>query len=140
RLLGRCRWPHFRCDTPLWNDDAVGFRDGLARFNRVVTNPVQRLWAGRLPPFAIVEHTGRKTGRLYRTPVSAFVKDDMVTIRLPYGTERDWVRNLVAASGGVIQRRGRRMRVTQPEVSKEGRIGTLRLKIAGPVEDEATGT
>jgi len=118
----------------------VGFRDGLARFNRVVTNPVQRLWAGRLPPFAIVEHTGRKTGRLYRTPVSAFVKDDMVTIRLPYGTERDWVRNLVAASGGVIQRRGRRMRVTQPEVSKEGRIGTLRLKIAGPVEDEATGT
>lgn len=110
----------------------MSFRDGLARFNRVVTNPIQRLWAGRLPPFAIVEHTGRKTGRLYRTPVSAFVKGDTLTIRLPYGSERDWVRNLVAAGGGVIQRRGRRFQVTQPEVSKDRRIATLQLKIAGP--------
>ena len=118
----------------------MGFADGLARFNRVVTNPIQRLWAGRLPPFAIIEHTGRKTGRRYRTPVSAFVKGDSVTIRLPYGTERDWVRNLVAAGGGVIQRRGRRVRVTEPEVSKDGRIGVLHLKIAGPVENQPTAS
>ena len=130
----------FPRDTALWNDEAVGFADGLARFNRVVTNPIQRLWAGRLPPFAIIEHTGRKTGRRYHTPVSAFVKGDSVTIRLPYGTERDWVRNLVAAGGGVIQRRGRRVRVTEPEVSKDGRIGVLHLKIAGPVEDQRTAS
>ena len=113
----------------------MDFRDRLARFNRVVTNPVQRLWAGRLPPFAIVEHTGRKTGHAYRTPVTAFVKGDTVTIRLPYGTERDWVRNLVAAGGGVIQRRGRRMQVTDPEVSADSRIGSLQLKIAGRLAD-----
>jgi len=118
----------------------VGFWDGLARFNRVATNPVQRRWAGRLPPFAIVEHTGRKTGRPYRTPVTAFVKGDVVTIRLPYGTERDWVRNLVAAGGGVIERRGRRVRVTDPEVSKDGRIGVLHLKVTGPVGDEPAST
>ena len=113
----------------------MGFRDGLARFNRVVTNPVQRLWAGRVAPFAIVEHVGRKTGRPYRTPVNAFVRGDVITIRLPYGTDRDWVRNLVAAGGGVIQRRSRRVRVTEPTVSKEGRIGALRMKIAGPATD-----
>ncbi len=118
----------------------MGFADRLARFNRVVTNPIQRLWAGWLPPFAIVEHTGRKTGRQYRTPVSAFVKGDTVTIRLPYGTDRDWVRNLVAAGGGVIRRRGRRLRVTEPQVSKDGRVGVLRLRIAGPVEDGPPAT
>ena len=106
--------------------------DGLARFNRVVTNPVQRLYAGRIPPLAIVEHVGQKSGRQYRTPVTAFVKDGVVTVRLPYGTDRDWVRNVMAANGGVIQRRGQRMRVTDPGVSKEGRIGVLRLKVEGP--------
>jgi len=110
--------------------------DGLARFNKVVTNPIQRRYAGRIPPFAIVEHVGRKSGRQYRTPVNAFVKGDTVTVRLPYGTDRDWVRNLIAANGGVIQRRGRRLRVTDPAVSKEGRIGVLRLKVEGPAAEQ----
>src|SRR5438067_13830772 len=106
--------------------------DGLARFNRVVSNPVQRLYAGRIPPLAIVEHVGRKCGRQYRTPVAARVKGDVVTVRLTYGTDRDWVRNLVAAGGGVIERRGRQLRVSDPQVVKDGRVGVLRLKIAGP--------
>ena len=119
--------------SAVWNDGAVGFMDGLARFNRVVTNPVQRLYAGRIPPLAIVEHVGRKSGRQYRTPVTAFVKGDMVSVRLPYGTDRDWVRNLIAAGGGVVVRRGRKLAVTDPQVSKEGRVGVLRLRVAGPV-------
>jgi hypothetical protein len=45
---------------------------GLARFNRHVTNPIQRMWAGWLPPFAILEHVGRRSGTPYRTPVNAF--------------------------------------------------------------------
>jgi hypothetical protein len=31
----------------------------LARFNRHVTNPIQRLWAGWAPTFGILEHVGR---------------------------------------------------------------------------------
>ena len=38
-------------------DGGMQFPQGLARFNRHVTNPVQRMWAGWLPPFAIVEHS-----------------------------------------------------------------------------------
>ena len=44
----------------------------LARFNRHVTNPIQRRWAGVIPLHGIVEHTGRKSGRAYRTPVLVF--------------------------------------------------------------------
>ena len=113
--------------------------DVLARFNRVVTNPVQRLYSGRIPPLAIVEHVGRKSGRQYYTPVAARVKGDVVTVRLPYGTDRDWVRNLEAAGGGVIERRGRKLAVTDPQVSKEGRVGVLRLKLAGPAGAEPAG-
>ena len=38
----------------------------LARFNRYVTNPVQRMWAGWAPSFGILEHVGRKSGKTYR--------------------------------------------------------------------------
>lgn len=41
----------------------------LARFNRHVTNPIQRLWAGRIPAHGILEHVGRRSGKSYRTPL-----------------------------------------------------------------------
>ena len=44
----------------------------LARFNRHVTNPIQRMWAGWAPSFAIIEHLGRRSGKRYRTPVNVF--------------------------------------------------------------------
>lgn len=86
----------------------------VARFNRVVTNPVQRLWAGRLPGFAIVEHTGRRSGTTYRTPVNAFRTSDGFVIALTYGAGADWVRNVLAAGGGHVEHRGRHMRVEAP--------------------------
>ncbi len=88
----------------------------LARFNRVVTNPVQRLWAGRLPPLAIVEHTGRTTGRRYRTPVMAWRRGNAFAIVLTYGPDRDWLKNLVAANGGTVVRAGRSYAVVEPHV------------------------
>ena len=42
----------------------------LARFNRHVTNPIQRMWAGWAPSFGILEHIGRKSGKPYRTPLT----------------------------------------------------------------------
>ena len=40
------------------------FPQRLARFNRHVTNPVQRLWAGWAPSYGIIEHVGRRWGRV----------------------------------------------------------------------------
>ena len=64
----------------------------LARFNRHVTNPIQRLWAGWAPTFGILEHVGRKSGKPYRTPLTVFPTNvdgqAGVAILLTYGTAR----------------------------------------------------
>ncbi len=57
----------------------------LARFNRHVTNPVQRLWAGFVPTMGILEHVGRRSGAHYRTPLTVFTTDDGIAILLTYG-------------------------------------------------------
>jgi hypothetical protein len=44
----------------------------IAIFNRHVTNRVLGPVAPWLPGFGIVVHTGRKSGRTYRTPVNVF--------------------------------------------------------------------
>jgi deazaflavin-dependent oxidoreductase (nitroreductase family) len=88
----------------------------LARFNRHVTNPVQRLWAGWAPTFGILEHAGRKSGKQFKTPLTMFSTDDGVAILLTYGPNRDWLKNITAANGGRIRRYGRTFAVTDPRV------------------------
>lgn len=90
--------------------------DPIARFNRHVTNPIQRLWAGRLPGYGIIEHTGRRSGAAYRTPVTVFRTSDGFAVLLMYGRDRDWVKNLMAAGGGHIVHRGRRTPITEPTI------------------------
>lgn len=87
----------------------------LARFNRYVTNPVQRTWAGALPGFGIVRHTGRRSGRAYRTPVNAFPTDGGFAILLTYGEGTDWLRNLRAGGGELVHRR-KRYQLAAPRV------------------------
>lgn len=93
---------------------------GLARFNRYVTNPIQRLWAGWLPPFGIVEHVGRRSGKPYRTPVNVFSADvdgkPAVAILLTYGPDRDWLKNLKAAGGGRMRHNGKSFGIADPQV------------------------
>lgn len=90
----------------------------LARFNRHVTNPVQRMWAGWLPGFGILEHVGRRSGKPYRTPLNVFSAevDDKpaVAILLTYGPDRDWLKNLNAAGGGRMRRNGKTFGLIQP--------------------------
>jgi deazaflavin-dependent oxidoreductase (nitroreductase family) len=107
----------------------MSLADRMARFNRVITNPIIRTWAGRLPPWAIVEHKGRRSGREYRTPVSAFRRGQHITVPLAYGTRRDWVLNLEAAGGGTLVQGGKRIRVIDPEV-RSGRVPLLHLRVA----------
>jgi deazaflavin-dependent oxidoreductase (nitroreductase family) len=88
----------------------------IARFNKWVTNPVQRRWAARLPNMAIVEHHGRKSGRIYRTPVMAFIESGEIFVVLNYGRESDWVRNVQAAAAAGVLYRGKRYRLIGPRV------------------------
>jgi deazaflavin-dependent oxidoreductase (nitroreductase family) len=88
----------------------------LARFNRHVTNPIQRRWAGVIPLHGIIEHTGRTSGRTYRTPVLVFGHATGFVITIGYGLSSDWVRNLLAAGGGGLTHRRRRYTLTRPRV------------------------
>lgn len=92
----------------------------LPAINRRVTNPFMRLFAGWLPPFAIVVHRGRTSGREYRTPVLAFPDGAAVVIALTYGVERDWVKNVQAAGGCTLVRGGFSIPVVAPRVLDEG--------------------
>ena len=90
---------------------------GLGRFNRWVTNPITRSFAGRLPGFAIVVHQGRISGRRYRTPVNAFAAPDGgYTLALTYGPDSQWVRNVLAQGGCFLEATGRRVELRNPRV------------------------
>ncbi len=88
----------------------------VARFNRYVTNPAARIFAGWLPPFAVVLHRGRRSHREFRTPVWSFRTPDGYVIPLTYGADSDWVHNVVAAGGCRLRTRGRTVEVTEPRV------------------------
>ncbi|GAA2532523.1 nitroreductase family deazaflavin-dependent oxidoreductase [Mycolicibacterium diernhoferi] len=87
-----------------------------AEFNRNYVNPLVEPLAGYVPLWAAVDHVGRKTGTGYRTPVTAFPTSDGVAVLLPYGSDTDWVRNLLASGSGRVQIDGRSLLVEQPRV------------------------
>jgi deazaflavin-dependent oxidoreductase (nitroreductase family) len=66
--------------------------------------------------FAVVEHVGRRSGRLHRTPVAARRVSNGFVISLAFGAQVHWNRNLAAAGGGTIRWRGVEYPVTAPEV------------------------
>ena len=70
----------------------------LAAFNLAVTNRISSRFAPRLPGFGIVTHVGRKSGRVYRTPVNVFRAPNGFLIALTYGRESEWVKNALAAA------------------------------------------
>lgn len=89
----------------------------VARFNRAANNPLQGLYAWLLPPWAVILHVGRHSGRPYRTPLLAFKHDQTLIIALLYGERSDWLHNLRTGGGQVI-RAGRTYQLRgQPRVS-----------------------
>jgi deazaflavin-dependent oxidoreductase (nitroreductase family) len=102
----------------------------LARFNRHVTNPILRVVAGRLPWFAILTHTGRRTGRRHRIPVNLYrAADGRYVVSLAYGEDAQWVRNVLAAGWCEVETRGRHVRLTGPEIVRD----TERRLVPAPV-------
>jgi deazaflavin-dependent oxidoreductase (nitroreductase family) len=87
----------------------------VARLNKRVTNRVTGRFAGWVPGFAIVTHTGRRTGRTYRTPVNVFRDGERYLFALTYGAESDWVRNVLVAKRCAIRTRGRNVELVEPE-------------------------
>ena len=83
----------------------------IAHFNKYVTNKFFLIFAGRLAPFSVVHHTGRRSGKNYRTPVLAFPRESGYVIALTYGRNVDWVKNLLATDRGVLEYKGEKIPV-----------------------------
>ena len=94
----------------------------LARFNRTVTNRLLGPLVLHLPGFGVVVHTGRRTHRQHRTPVNVFRRPpNGYVIALTYGPQSDWVRNVLASGGCVLETRGRALRLTRPRLVHDER-------------------
>lgn len=66
-------------------------------------------------PFSLIRTVGRKTGRVYETPlILAAVPGGFIT-ELTYGPTVQWYRNLVAAGGAVVVVHGVEHRVGAPQ-------------------------
>jgi deazaflavin-dependent oxidoreductase (nitroreductase family) len=91
----------------------------LARFNRLVTNRPLGLFAHLTPPFAVVVHRGRKSGREYRTTVWAFRTDTGFVVALTYGPGTDWVKNVIAGGGATLVRHDGKHDVVRPRIVRD---------------------
>ena len=91
----------------------------IARFNRIATNRVTGLFAGRVPGFAMVTHRGRRSGREYRTPVNVFRRSGGYRFALTYGADSDWVRNVIAGGGCRIDTVGHEVSLTEPRLASD---------------------
>jgi deazaflavin-dependent oxidoreductase (nitroreductase family) len=81
-------------------------------------NPLAMLLAGTrlFPLYAVLEHRGRRSGKLFRTPVVARKVDDGFIVPMPWGEGTDWYRNVRAARQATIRWKGRTYPVDHPEV------------------------
>src|SRR5215813_9571759 len=97
---------------------------GLGRqAGKFLVNPlVVRTIAGRIGPYAVVRHVGRRSGQAYVTRVWAASHGDTFMIALILGTETDWCRNIRVAGTCTLQ------------------VGRISYALTGPqVVDQAAG-
>ena len=97
----------------------------VAQFNRRVTNPVARSLTPWLPCLGTLEHTGRKSGRHYRTPLLVFKTWDGFVILIGYGPETDWVKNVSAGGPTVLHKRGNALALGSPRIVSKAEAAPL---------------
>ena len=97
----------------------------VANFNRRVTNPVARSLTPWLPCLGTLEHTGRKSGRHYRTPLLVFKTRDGFAILIGYGPESDWLKNVLAGGPTVLHKLGKAIALANPQIVSKAEAAPL---------------
>ncbi len=64
----------------------------------------------------MITHVGRKSGRVYRTPVNVFREPNGFLIALTYGRECEWVRNVLVAGGCQLETRCVLYQLSEPTI------------------------
>ena len=74
--------------------------DRIRVINKRFTNKLLIHISGKdLGMFAILTHTGRKSGKLYQIPIMVVPVPDGFVIALTYGKKTDWYENVKAKGG-----------------------------------------
>jgi deazaflavin-dependent oxidoreductase (nitroreductase family) len=101
----------------VWRSQWQPAIDALRWFNKKVQNPLSLRVAGKKNrDLAALHHTGRKSGREYVVPVLAQRTGQSFFIPLSYGTDVDWLRNVLASGGCAIDHDGMRHDTIAPEI------------------------
>ena len=100
-------------------------------------NPLVLPLTRHLPPFVVLHHQGRRSGRSYDTPVQAYRTSDGWVVGLAYNHNSAWVLNLLAAGGGEMTRAGRRYRISGPR--RVGREALTKLPALAALEMRMVG-
>jgi deazaflavin-dependent oxidoreductase (nitroreductase family) len=103
-----------------------------------VVNPRILRLAGRRwsPTASVLKHRGRRSGRVYSTPVSALPRGGFFWIGLAFGEDADWARNVMAAGECELRYRGADYRLADPVVVERTAVRSqlpLMLRVAGPI-------
>jgi deazaflavin-dependent oxidoreductase (nitroreductase family) len=98
---------------------------GFRPFAIHVLNPVLRQVAPRLPSFALLRYRGRKSGRTYEIPLNVFRDGGDWVFVLTYGSDVEWVKNVLAAGEAEMTTRGRSVRLVDPRVVAGGSLAFL---------------
>jgi deazaflavin-dependent oxidoreductase (nitroreductase family) len=94
------------------------FARGVIRFMAGIANPaVSRVAGSRwFPPFGVLVHRGRRSGRAYATPVGMGWTGSAFVIPLTFGDRSHWYRNVIEAGEFTIVWKGARRRAGSPAV------------------------
>ena len=74
--------------------------------------------AGRSRAWSALKHFGRKSGRAYTTPLTAYPLGDGFVIALLYGEADsvDWCRNVMSAGRCILKTAGQEYELERPEI------------------------
>jgi len=88
------------------------------RLNRRANALFLKIAGGPLRAYSALKHRGRRSGREYTTPVSAYPFGDGFVVALLYGEAQnvDWVQNVMAAGQCLLQTRGEEYLLERPEI------------------------
>ena len=94
------------------------------QINKVVVRLAGRRF---LPLWAVLRHSGRKSGKQYAIPVAVIPTETTFIIAMPWGRGTDWVRNVRAAGRCTIRWKGADYECTDPMfVDKDVAAGAAR--------------
>ena len=98
-------------------------------FTTRVVNPFTRTFVAWLPWFGVLHYRGRKTGKAYRIPMNVFAQGDRYVFALTYGSGVQWVKNVMASGEAELEKRGRRVPLSQPRLFVDKRQSRVPMAI-----------